>query len=294
MRGQPPSRPGSAGTLAVVNIVSEVRALHGVASIEQLRSLGIGPGLVRHARRTGRIITVRRGWVALPDAPQHLVRAVRIGGRLGCVSAAEVLGLWTPGTSSIHAAVPKHSGRVDLSDRDILVHWRSARWGDNPFAVESVPDVLRQVAVCLEREDAVAVIDSALHRKLATRSMVRAALAGLPSRAALLEHLDERAESGTESVCRFRLRNLGLALQVQAEIDGVGRVDLLIGRRLVIEVDSKRWHDDPNAFERDRARDLALARLGYRVVRLSYLQVMFGWPEAEAAILALVARGEHR
>jgi hypothetical protein len=52
--------------------------------------------------------------------------------------------------------------------------------------------------------------------------------------------------------------------------------------------------DDPAAYERDRARDLALVELGYIVVRVTYRRVMDDWPSLERALLAIIRRNEHR
>ena len=41
--------------------------------------------------------------------------------------------------------------------------------------------------------------------------------------------------------------------------------------RLVLEVDGARWHPDP---AQDQARDNRLAALGFRVIRLTWAQVM--------------------
>jgi very-short-patch-repair endonuclease len=79
----------------------------------------------------------------------------------------------------------------------------------------------------------------------------------------------------------------------QVGIPGVGRVDLLIGDRLVLEVDGRAFHSSTPDFARDRERDLTLAGLGFRVLRLSYGQVVADWPASEAAIRAVVDAGEH-
>jgi very-short-patch-repair endonuclease len=109
----------------------------------------------------------------------------------------------------------------------------------------------------------------------------------------VLESLDPNSQSGLESLCRVRLGRIGLATRSQVFVEGVGHVDLVIGDRLVIETDGKEWHDSPVAFERDRDRDLRLALLGYRVVRLTYAQIIGEWALVELSIRSLVARGEH-
>jgi very-short-patch-repair endonuclease len=44
-------------------------------------------------------------------------------------------------------------------------------------------------------------------------------------------------------------------------------------QRLVVETDGRRFHHNPIAFERDRARDRALQLSGYRVVRFTHAQI---------------------
>src|SRR5205823_1698723 len=44
-------------------------------------------------------------------------------------------------------------------------------------------------------------------------------------------------------------------------------------QRLVVELDSRKAHATPHAFEDDRARDRALQAAGYRVVRVTWRQL---------------------
>ncbi|MGX5681968.1 DUF559 domain-containing protein [Schumannella luteola] len=74
----------------------------------------------------------------------------------------------------------------------------------------------------------------------------------------------------------------------------VGRIDFLVGNRLVVEIDGAEFHAPREAFERDRRRDALLTSLGFRVLRFSYIQVLNRWPEVERAILTAVGRGDHR
>jgi hypothetical protein len=57
--------------------------------------------------------------------------------------------------------------------------------------------------------------------------------------------------------------------------------------RLIIELDSWRFHGGRWQFDRDRVKGLELADLGYEVIRLTWPQVKHGGP-AVAAILARV------
>lgn len=108
-----------------------------------------------------------------------------------------------------------------------------------------------------------------------------------------LRRVDWLCESGTESLLWFRMCRYLLPLRRQVRIPGAGRVDFLVGRRLVIEVDGAAYHTDPMQFEEDRRRDATLSRMGYRVLRFSYRQVMDHWNDVENAILAAVLRGDH-
>lgn len=56
--------------------------------------------------------------------------------------------------------------------------------------------------------------------------------------------------------------------------DGSFVVDFLWQQhRVVVETDGRTFHDNPIAFERDRRRDRALQLSGYRVVRVTHLQI---------------------
>lgn len=107
------------------------------------------------------------------------------------------------------------------------------------------------------------------------------------------DFIDARCESGLETKCLLRLRALGIKCRTQVYIGGVGRVDVLVGDRLVVETDGIAYHSGDDV-KRDRRRDLALHRLGYIVLRVDYGQVMNEWDMVEAVIRAYVSRDEHR
>jgi len=54
----------------------------------------------------------------------------------------------------------------------------------------------------------------------------------------------------------------------------VGRVDVAYAEaRLLVELDSRRWHDTSTAFEDDRHRDNALVLAGWRVIRITWRMI---------------------
>ncbi|WP_162242479.1 MULTISPECIES: endonuclease domain-containing protein [unclassified Microcella] len=87
---------------------------------------------------------------------------------------------------------------------------------------------------------------------------------------------------------RVALRDVGLAVDVQVVIPGVGRVDLLVEGRVVVEVDGRRWHEGEQ--ERDYWRDLQLARHGYIVVRVDYAHVVSRIDTVVEAVLRATSR----
>jgi very-short-patch-repair endonuclease len=146
------------------------------------------------------------------------------------------------------------------------------------------------MAFCQPIERTVAAADSALRTGDLTPGQWRAVLAGMPARLArLLALTDVRAESITESIARFRLIALGYHPRLQVLIKGVGRVDMMLGPRLVLEFDGWAYHGDIEQFERDRRRDAQLAARGFRTLRFSYRQVMHRWHEVRAAIAGALA-----
>lgn len=167
---------------------------------------------------------------------------------------------------------------------DVIVHWRSGSSGASRLVAHPL-DALADHVRCASRIHGLAAVDSAIR----VRPDLHAAIAdaGL-----LLDGVDGVCESGIESIAWFRLlRRLGARRQVH--IPTVGRVDFLIGSRLVVEVDGRAFHDTDSSFESDRRRDALLSALGYRALRFSYQQVVERWAEVEAAIRAAIARGDH-
>ena len=93
---------------------------------------------------------------------------------------------------------------------------------------------------------------------------------------------------------RLRLRSKKVDVGVQVHIPGYGHADLLVGERLIIEVDSKAHHIGLAEYAEDRRRDQVAAGRGLLRMRLTYENVVYGWPETERVILAAVHDGHHR
>jgi very-short-patch-repair endonuclease len=138
------------------------------------------------------------------------------------------------------------------------------------------------------------VADSLLHLRRATRAELERWCERAPLRVRGLLAKVDRAESGTETMVRLRLRALGITVRPQVSIWPGMRIDLLIGDRLVVECDSEQHHASWAQQQADRARDRQLVARGYRPIRLSYRQIHDDWPAIERDILSIVRRGDHR
>ena len=98
------------------------------------------------------------------------------------------------------------------------------------------------------------------------------------------------SESGLESLLRIRLHLLGLTLESQVSIDGVGRVDFVVGRRVILEADGKDNHESEEHRHRDLTRDAAASARGYETLRFDYAMIVHSWDVVARAILAALGR----
>jgi very-short-patch-repair endonuclease len=273
-----------------------IHSLGGLAATHELYALGETRRSLRSAVALGMIWRVRKGWYAAAGTHPDLVRAARVGGRLSCVSAGAWFGWWVPERTALHVAVTPQSSQLRsstdsfrrLGDESVHVHWVDEP-GRSRLVVDQL-EALRQIACCLPAEDAFAVWESAIVRSRVTASDLRSVRRVLPVRARLaVAGAGALSGSGTESAFAFRLRRLGIAFRQQVQI-GRHRVDFLIGRSLVIEIDSRAHHDRAS----DTRRDAELSAAGFRVLRFPYELVMHEWPVVLAALIGAMERGDHR
>ena len=163
---------------------------------------------------------------------------------------------------------------------------------------------IAQVGAGVGVEAAVVAADAALHSGLISprelHEAVRQAtgMRGCSRLAALLDLVDPRSESPGESRLRLLLRAAGVQVTPQVVIrddDGrfVARVDLLVdGTRTIVEFDGLmkyRGEENSEALVQEKRRELALHRLGYRVVRVVWDDLAD--PER---LLSLLNRGPER
>lgn len=251
---------------------------------------GVNDRSIAHAIAESRLVRVRRGWFAVPTAPSVLISAVRAGGRVSCAAALQWHGVWTM-PHGMHVSVPRGSKCTSSRQR---VHWRDVAPVTPATLVELPFEAFVQFVRCGATTAVIVAADSALQRKILSKAEIEHVLGRTRRGRRILACVDARAESGTETLVRLGLRSRRIAVRSQVEMAGIGRVDLLVGDRLVIEVDGREWHDTKSAFESDRRRDAALVARGYVVMRFSYRRVMDELDAALEQVATVVGRGEHR
>jgi very-short-patch-repair endonuclease len=195
-------------------------------------------------------------------------------------SAAALWGMLKPHSGPIHVSVIGDGGR--RKRRGIQVHRSHSliagfRTRRNGIAVTRPKRTLRD----LHRTSPQRVFQRAVRRALDLR------LIG----SADLETEDELSRSELERLfLRFCRRHRLPRPEVNA---GVGQyeVDFLWpDQRVVVETDSWRHHGDRTAFERDRARDAHLQRLGFRVLRFTHRQLINDRSTVVAALRGLLSQ----
>jgi len=175
--------------------------------------------------------------------------------------------------------------------RGVELHWDALTdiSGGTEFSV-GLKDALIQMMRCQETRFAFASINDALRQKLILREDLPDIFGALPRRFRPLQPLvDGRGDSGQEFVLRFIMREAGFAFESQVGIPGVGRVDMVVEGCVIVEADSRQFHDGWEAHSRDRARDREAAIRGYPTYRALSADTLYHPERVIAAVSGLLA-----
>ncbi|MFS0911760.1 endonuclease domain-containing protein [Microbacterium sp. 179-I 3D2 NHS] len=226
---------------------------------------------------------------ALPFADAGVVRAAQHGGALTCAAALRAHGVWVlPETDGrVHVWLGRSGRSHEHPECSCTTHYSpgSAGLGLAPVAV-----CLIHAYRCLGEEAFFAAYESAWNRRLIgahDRARIRREL----PRAAgwLLDLARPDAQSGLESLLRLRLHLLGIRLECQVALPGVGRVDFVVGGRVILEADGEENHGRGRRHA-DLRRDAAASALGYETLRFDYSMIVHDWATVVAAILPAIGR----
>lgn len=252
---------------------------------ELLQSGSTGDDITRSVK-AGLLLRLRRDHYAYPDIDPDIAEAVRVGGRLACLTLLQRLGVFVLKSAGLHMQLAPHMSRVrDPTAETTVMHWSQRSLKESSRHVVSIRDAVWQSIFCQEPRAAIATLDSVLHLRLATRDQLVELFTLLPARLQMLLPLvDGSAESGPETYMRLILRTLGLKFETQVDIPGVGRVDFVVEGWLIIECDSREFHEGWDQQVKDRNRDIAAARLGYTSIRPIASDILFDSPAVRQTI----------
>lgn len=266
---------------------------HGVVTLAQLRSLGLDTRGASHRATRGRLHRIHRGVYAVGHpglTPEgHSLAAVLAcgpGAVLSHRSAAAAWGLRGSARTRVEATT---AARGRTAPAGVELHRTRSLPREDVTRKRNVPaTTVARTLVDLAGVLAPFALARAVHEaeflRLLDVAAVEEALARADGRrgtAALRAALDQPSPGATRSVLeeRFlvlisgRLPTPRLNVTVQTagapiEVDVAWR-----GARVAVELDGAAAHRTRRAFQRDRARDLALAAEGWVVVRLTWRQV---------------------
>lgn len=267
---------------------------HGVVTVQQLREFGLGDSGIAKRVRTGRLHRVHRGVYsvghdALPQRGRYLAAVLALG----------------PGAALSHWSAAALWGLVDDVDAhpiDVTVaHDARARWGIRVHTVGCLPardrrrvggiSVTAVARTLLDLADVVTpqVLRRALReayvKRLTSEPQLSSVISGArgrhgaPRLAALISPGLVATRSELEDRVLDLLRSNGLPRPlVNARLAGLPRrveVDFLFAEaRLIVEADGARYHDNRLAREADASRQAMLEAAGYRVLRVTWSQVV--------------------
>lgn len=265
----------------------------GFARTSTLRALGASRGDLARAVAAAVIVRVREGVYAAPTAHPLELAAAAHGGELACASALRRRGVWVLDPDhALHVWVGPH-GRTFSHEGCRCVTHRDD--GVSAFGEVDLVRALVQLASCLGDEAFFAAFESAWHLGLLSRRDRSEVRAGLRARQRWLVDLARGdAESGLESLLRLRLLRLGIVLECQVRIRGVGRVDFVIDGVLVLEADGRVGHAREAERHKDLVRDARAAAAGFITLRFDYAMIVHDWPTVERAVRAALGRQRAR
>jgi very-short-patch-repair endonuclease len=255
----------------------------GVVTTAQLAAAGIGERAIAHRVATRWLTRLHRGVYRVGPVPgpyaREMAAVLATSGALSHHTAAAVWGFRPPHDGDVHITATtrsRHGIRVHRSHSfNAAVHLG--------LPLTTAARTLHDLGPLLPQHDLDRAVEEALIRGLATPGELRTRPA--LRRAAIVEPRLTRSEAERRLLRLIRAAKLPPP-QTNAHVAG-WEVDVLWPRhRLVVEVDGYAYHGNRAAFERDRRKDASLVAAGYRVVRITWRQIV----DEPHAVVALLAR----
>ena len=288
---------------------------HGLVTLDQLLALGFEDSSVRRRVAAGRLHRVHYGVYSV-GAPVFTREAELMAAVLACGpgavlshrSAAELWGLCDEEPGPIEVTAPNRRGRAPSG---IASHRNSSlRAGDRTvlshIPCTTIPRLLLDFAGVEPLDELRSLVNQAEIRKLVRHPLVREQIRRHRGRrgVARLRLVFDQLHPETKRT-RSELEALFLAMCAAASLpqpevnmvldvgdDDRLEVDFLWrNTRLIMEADSRRFHDTDSAFLTDRQREQKLQLVGWRVSHCTWEQVEFEPRALAATVRGLLARG---
>jgi very-short-patch-repair endonuclease len=283
----------------------------GVVSRAQLLGLGASAAAIQRRQSCGRLHPVHRGVFLVG----HVARAPHATEMAAVLACGEGASISHRSAAFVWQITDRPPAEVDVM---VPVDWAARRRGIAPHRcvspvngdvcersgvpVTSVERTLLDLATILSPAALEWHVGRAFaamltsQTALATRVELAAGRRGVRRLRSLLAEPGGPAftRSPPERRLLSMLRRTDLPRpEVNATTNGYELDFLWRDARLVVEVDGYAYHSDPLAFERDRLRDAELQALGYRVMRVTRLQLLRA-PEAVIARIRRALRATER
>ncbi len=242
---------------------------HGVVSSRQLRTAGIDHRSISRRVQNGRLHRIHRGVYAVGHTnlsfEGRCMAAVLALGQCAVISHRSAAALW--------GLLPSPAGFVDVTV--------SGDGGRRKRVGVTVHRSFTLAPRVMTRRNGIGVTTPSrtlrdLHRAVPRQVYRRALRRALDLRLIRSDQLRDadltRSELERRFVALCRRHRLPQP-EVNARVGGYEVDFLWPDRHLIVETDGFRHHAGRSAFESDRARDVHLQSLGYRVLRFTHRQV---------------------
>ena len=259
---------------------------HGVVGLDELRAAGLTKDAVKRRVAAGRLHRIHRGVYAVGHAGlstegtwMAAVKACGPGAALSHRSAAELWRMLPRPGGIVHVTLPSAAGRARREG--IRLHRSSSLTGAATTVRDRIPVTTPARTVADLRRSADA---ETFRRAIREADVLRLRIAAaVPDAGGTCSELERRFLG----LCRrHRLPRPEVNVRV-----GHLLVDFLWpAERLAVEVDGYGAHRGRQAFEDDRARDIALKLGGYEVARFTWRQVTDRPRAVARAVRGLLAR----
>jgi predicted transcriptional regulator of viral defense system len=287
---------------------------HGLISLEQLEGMGMDRRTVAARERSGRLHRIHRGVYSVghvsstPEATfLAAVLACGPGAVLSHESAAALWGFWKPYDAAIHVMAPNRRGR---SPAGIVPHRDGCLPSSNRTEFHRVPcttvaRTLLDLAAALPpwklrkalgEAEAMRIVNHGQLRLQVRRGRGRRGVARLRLLLDELHPETKRTRSELERMFLHVCLQVGLPqpeVNVSLEVNGrTLKPDFLWrDQRLILEADSRQFHDTDIAFVDDRRREQRLQVAGWRVSHCTWEQVEFEPQALAETVRQLLSQG---